>query len=452
MYGQVLLSAMRFFDFHAQDHLALPYMVPQTEHDATENADTPVEDLRFTAPGKLNHRTLVLARLPLHIHTSIVSTLRAVSGCSHGLTDDVCSDCKRKLIDDVLRVQNTNPCLYRFCTELCIAAAIPSYYVREIARIAAEILEIHTEEARAYFKRLDANMSDDCLEYFDKFGSFSANSFSSFDDAGQDDHDVSGIVFPGRRRVRDDVTFQESERSACEKNYASSRKFSPGILTVQCCCDKPILLGYIVMTKPESRSLALTSILSCFPVPPRVLYYDNACNLMASTLIRAPWLLHSTRFLVDRFHFKSHLCSEFFCPDSYRENDADRTTTAEAINSRLERAVPFLRYVNGDLLVPHLSIRFALLNIATKYRRVNGTDDLEDEDLWSYFKSSIQCNCECCEPDGVTAIIARDRICYGLSVPEYETDEELPVVEGGIHQVEPVVEEVHNAGSAENIE
>lgn len=339
----------------------------------------------------------------------------------------MCAACMENLVANALRIQNSNPCLYRFCTELSISADIPSSFVREMTKTGAELLEIHTEEARGYFKRLDRNLTEDCTDYFNSFGKFSASQLPPLED--RPSHEMTGIVFPGRTNFRPDFTFNESERSGCEKHYVSSQRFSPGIMTVQCCCDKPVLIGYIVMTKPESRSLALTSVLSSFQVPPRVVYYDNACNLVASTILRLPFLLHTTRFLVDRFHYKSHVCSEFFYPDSYRTHDADRTTTAEAINSRLERVVPFLRFVNGDLLVPHLSIRFALLNIATQYRREYGKDELEDEDLWAYFRTVIDCKCVCCDNDGVSAINVRNEERYGLSVPDYSTDEELHVVD-----------------------
>lgn len=426
-YGQELLAALNFFEYHVLDHLALSYMVPQVAEDHTENADTPTSERRFTAPGKFNVKTSVLVRLPIDFHTSIVSSLRTFASCEHSSNHSACAECKERLVSDCLRVQNANPTLYRFCTLLASSAEIPSLFLKNMANSGAEILEIHTEEARAYFSRLDDQLNDPCKAYFDKFGTFSANAVEADSSAG--DHEISGMVFPGRSHFRDDITFQETEKSSCEKNYLKSQNFSPGIMTVQCCCDKPVLLGYIVMTKPESRSLALTSIMTSFRIPPRVVYYDNACNLMQSILVRLPWVLHCTRFIVDRFHYKSHVCSEFFDPDVYRLLDADRTTTAEAINAKLERVVPFLRFVSGRNLVPHLSIRFALLNIATRFRFETGIEELEDEDLWGYFKEEIECACSCCENEGVSAIESRDEHRYGIAPVNYETDDDLEVIE-----------------------
>lgn len=139
----------------------------------------------------------------------------------------------------------------------------------------------------------------------------------------------------------------------------------------------------------------------------------------------------SSYILVDRFHFKSHLCSEIFDPDSYRSHDGHKTTSAEAINSRMERIVPFLRYVCGELLVLHLTIRFSLLNIVTQFRRQYGKDELKDEDLWSFFGQCMKCECVCCENQGVAAIQYRDHERYGINEPNYSTHEDIPVVNAG---------------------
>ena len=137
----------------------------------------------------------------------------------------------------------------------------------------------------------------------------------------------------------------------CAKHYKTSKSHSPGLLTVQCACDSPKLLGFIIMTQAESTALALSSILTHFGVPPRAVFYDNACNLLKSVLIRVPWLLGRTRLAVDRLHYKSHKCSAYFNPDSCRQFDMPRTETAESINARIERSLISVRYVKGDKLM-----------------------------------------------------------------------------------------------------
>ena len=88
--------------------------------------------------------------------------------------------------------------------------------------------------------------------------------------------------------------------------------------------------------------------------------------------------------------------------------DEHRSTTAESINARIERTVPFIRYVKGENLIPFLNIPFALLNVATRYRRQYATDDLEDADMWEFFKSSVTCVCHMCTLEGAQSILQRD--------------------------------------------
>ena len=122
---------------------------------------------------------------------------------------------------------------------------------------------------------------------------------------------------------------------------------------------------------------------------------------------------------MDRFHFKSHTCSEILDQDSYFWMDVDRTTTAESLNARIEKSVPYLRFVKEQNLIPHLNIRFALINVVTRYRRRYQTDDLEDVDVWEYFKETVPCACESCSPESVTAIEAREN---GAYVVEHKGD------------------------------
>jgi len=150
------------------------------------------------------------------------------------------------------------------------------------------------------------------------------------------------------------------------------------------------------MTRAESTSLALSSILSHLSVPPRVLYYDNGCNLFASTLLRFPWLLHQCRIVVDRFHYKSHKCCAFFDPGSYHVLDTHRSTKAESFNARIARSVHHMRYLRGDNLIPFLQIRFALLNLAALYQQKYGKSDMEDEDISSFCRDVSHCGCFSC--------------------------------------------------------
>ena len=176
------------------------------------------------------------------------------------------------------------------------------------------------------------------------------------------------------------------------------------------------------MKRAESTSLALTSLLTHFKVPPKVVYYDHACNLVRSTLLRCPWLMHCSKFVVDRFHYKNHTCCELFDPNSYVWMDLDKSTTAESINARLEKSIPYLRFVKAENFMPHLNIRFALLNIVTRYRKKKRTYDVDDVDIWDFFKETIICTCESCSTEGVDGISKRNSTDYAQTIDADNTN------------------------------
>lgn len=103
--------------------------------------------------------------------------------------------------------------------------------------------------------------------------------------------------------------------------------------------------------------------------------------------------------------------------------DHDRSTTAESINTHIENSVPYLRFLKGENLIPHLNSRFALLNVTT--RRTNQTDDLEDADIWEYFKETVTCDCAACCPEIKKAVDIRD-----------ESDYDILPYQQGVHQIQ----------------
>ena len=56
------------------------------------------------------------------------------------------------------------------------------------------------------------------------------------------------------------------------------------------------------------------------------------------------------------------------------------------------------------------------LNVATRYRRKYQVDDLEDADLWAFFKDNVQCSCHSCATISVTRIDERDETEYGMGL------------------------------------
>ena len=94
---------------------------------------------------------------------------------------------------------------------------------------------------------------------------------------------ASGKVFPGRPVVRPRIDFegtrQEENSRSCNKKYAASTMFGPGIFTVQCCCKFLNVLGVSVMESCKGTFTALSVLLSHFTHLLRCMYYDKACKL-----------------------------------------------------------------------------------------------------------------------------------------------------------------------------
>lgn len=206
----------------------------------------------------------------------------------------------------------------------------------------------------------------------------------------------TGVCFPGRPALRPGIRFEHGESVTCNKFYPTSKRFTNGVLTVQCCCPYPKLLGFVILQQPESTAMALTSILTHFSIPPANIFYDNGCNLYASTVLRTPWLLHLSNIYVDRFHYRTHKCASLFDASTYLHLDSCHTSSAESFNSRLKSVIGFVRYLKGTNYMTFLRARFAMLNLAVMFRSQLNKPDLEDHTLQNFFAETIECRCHLC--------------------------------------------------------
>lgn len=163
-----------------------------------------------------------------------------------------------------------------------------------------------------------------------------------------------GDLFPGRPLLRQRVFFKNSKkegwREECAKDYRSSPFHSPGLLSAQCACEHPKLLGVSVMDESESISTAINSIAARFSPLPRIVYYDNACNLTKSVALRFRWMFSETTFVCDRFHYAGHKCPGLFDPDTHNRCDKIPKSGAERHASTydsLKRTISFRFFMNA---------------------------------------------------------------------------------------------------------
>ena len=334
----------------------------------------------------------------LRLHENVASSVQTLLSCMHigmngaiSLQDD-CS-CNLALRKSLMEMQDANPVLETFCVELLKERRPLSSRLRLIMRSLVQLLRRHMEAAQSFFTTFETKCGDDIKDYWSKYSLRDPRSAQEIMNGDIE----SGIWFPGRQQCRPGIMFSTNDIRQCRKKYTRSQRHSPGIMTVQCACQSPKLLGFIIMTRAESVSLALSSLLTHFPILPRMVYYDNSCNMFSSAVLRVPWIFRQTRMAVDRFHYKAHKCNALFNPDSYSNLDAHRTETAESINARIEKSLPYMRYLGTDNLLPFLRTRLSLINLCAVHQQKYNRADLEDEDLNLFFQEVCRCNCILCQ-------------------------------------------------------
>lgn len=392
--GQVGASLLDVVQFLLTEHVALVYISPLRLVGENEEDGYDASEL-FDRPGTLHTSCLKIAKQSLDLHDSLSIAFRKFGTCTHLSESEVlwpCAAYRDRLGEVTSKLAEVNPIMARFGSELLMSGEDVVYVAKEIALRVGDCLTIHVQYARDYFDSHDTYISKECEDYWKNYGSILLHNLGDYVQSPEQ----TGICFPGRSRCRPGFFFDTKETHHCNKRYNASWSHTHGLMTVQCTCSNPKIIGYMIMTKPESTAIAGSSVVTHFPIPPRTIFYDNACNLFASMLSRIPWFLKLAKVVVDRFHYKGHKCCSFFDPDAYSKLDVDRTTSAESFNARIERAIHHMRYLSGSNLFSFLQVRFALLNLNAIYMQEKNKTDLEDEDVEGFFKDLIDCNCDVC--------------------------------------------------------
>ena len=211
----------------------------------------------------------------------------------------------------------------------------------------------------------------------------------------------TGEVFPGRPEVRPRVEFGSSSRTenlrSCKKGYKASNTFSPGIFTVQCVCTNPKIIGVSVMMECEGISTALSILLSRFKILPRICYYDNACNMSRSIILRLPWINNTCTVVCDRFHYKGHICNSVWDPDSHPSCRIHASSAAESINRLWSLSKSHLRYLDSRNLMAFLAMRSVFINVRSMIRAKEKKTDINENLFREYVRNMWECPCIRCK-------------------------------------------------------
>jgi hypothetical protein len=103
-----------------------------------------------------------------------------------------------------------------------------------------------------------------------------------------------------------------SKESSCHKEAKDAGKFGAGTI-LYWCAEHRCCLGFTVLQSAESVRQVFEAITVRFKEMPKVIIYDNGCNLHEYILNRAPELYDETLILCDGFHFRHHknCCTQY---------------------------------------------------------------------------------------------------------------------------------------------
>ena len=108
----------------------------------------------------------------------------------------------------------------------------------------------------------------------------------------------------------------ERDEIPCTKHIQSHPGLTPGIFAVF--CPHGFCVGFVIMSRSEGPRTFFDFVLQRFTRAPRMIIYDNACNLHRFCLRREAMFFSRTWFLIDRMHQPGHVaCHEGYKMGSY---------------------------------------------------------------------------------------------------------------------------------------
>lgn len=138
----------------------------------------------------------------------------------------------------------------------------------------------------------------------------------------------------------------------CNKFYKtySKNSLTGGIFVLW--CRHSICLGFHSIPVAEGRNDVFSAVYTRFPVAPKIIVYDFACQLAPYCLVREAKYFRHTRFLIDELHAHDHTrCGRAcFASNTMRFDDqvrAANTSAAECGNKgmkRIRKSVSFMTY------------------------------------------------------------------------------------------------------------
>jgi hypothetical protein len=95
------------------------------------------------------------------------------------------------------------------------------------------------------------------------------------------------------------------EGATCNKYSNRHPSRTPGLFCLF--CPHGFSLGFALMQRQEGPSTFFNILYCRLPEAPKMIVYDNGCNLHVYAVARAPRFFRRTSFRVDKFHIAGHV-------------------------------------------------------------------------------------------------------------------------------------------------
>lgn len=164
------------------------------------------------------------------------------------------------------------------------------------------------------------------------------------EDPVDDNYFETGLFYKGMPIVRNLGNYLKDKPytsgSSCNKDYPKTGRATPGIFKLFCMhCERQV--GFHVQKWDESVRTPFEIIFTRWLTAPKILCYDNSCNLSNFCLSREPLWFSKSRFIIDRLHYNGHKnCCPGHSPDeNFEIMSKFKTQWCEQSNSCHSQAV-----------------------------------------------------------------------------------------------------------------
>lgn len=159
----------------------------------------------------------------------------------------------------------------------------------------------------------------------------------------------------------------EKNESECGKYYNTYKKarLTGGIMVLW--CPHSVCVGFHIIPRAEGRNDVFSALYTHWPVAPKIIVYDFACQLAPYSMVREPIFFQGTRFFMDEFHETGHTkCSSASSATHGMQYDPDlqvvNTSAAEVGNSGIGKIRKSVSYMTQTHAIEFTKVYMDVMN------------------------------------------------------------------------------------------